>query len=155
MTSSMLESPLRIEDYFDGTTRAVGLFVDRFGRIRRHYEGLLKGRRDGDTLILDETFTYDDGTAEDRTWTIHPTPDGHYTCTANGVVGTGHARANGPVVTWSYRLQIPVGTGLWTVRADDRMILRRDGVMLNRAALYRWGFRIGTAWTTFTRASSG
>ena len=55
------EPKLNLFDYFNGNTTAWGIFEDRFGNIRRQFQVDIEGRIQGDELILDERFHYDDG----------------------------------------------------------------------------------------------
>merc|ERR1711939_681021 len=87
---------LRIEEYFQGTTRAWGIFEDRFGTLRRQFTVEITGTWDGETLVLDERFNYADGETDRRVWTIRKTGDHRYEGQANDVVGkaTGEAYGN-------------------------------------------------------------
>ena len=49
------------EEYFAQRLDAYGVFVDRFGTIRRQFNVEVKGTRTSDGFILDEDFLYDDG----------------------------------------------------------------------------------------------
>ena len=56
------QSPvLLIEDYFQGSTKAWGIFEDRFGTLRRQFVVEITGTWDGTVLQLDERFQYSDG----------------------------------------------------------------------------------------------
>ena len=50
--------------YFNGTLRAYGVFVDRFGSVRRQFYVAVEGRRMDQGFQLDEAFVYDDGETE-------------------------------------------------------------------------------------------
>jgi hypothetical protein len=53
-------------EYFEGTTKAYGLFEDRFGKIKRQFTVTIEGTVSGDTLTLDEDFVYDEGELQNR-----------------------------------------------------------------------------------------
>ena len=59
-----------LEDYFDGKTKAWGMFHDRFGNLKRSFKVDITGTLDNDTLTLDEKFVYNDGEKESRIWSI-------------------------------------------------------------------------------------
>ena len=61
---------LMLEQFFVGQSVAYGIFEDRFGNVRRQFRVNLDGRLDGNDLILDEDFLYDDGERAKRIWTI-------------------------------------------------------------------------------------
>ncbi|MCH1475323.1 MAG: DUF3833 domain-containing protein, partial [Alphaproteobacteria bacterium] len=46
------------EAYFAQRLEAYGVFVDRFGTIRRQFNVEVKGTRTSDGFILDEDFLY-------------------------------------------------------------------------------------------------
>ena len=50
---------LILEDYFSGKVEAWGLFHDRFGNLQRSFSVDIDGKKDGDTLVLNEKFLYD------------------------------------------------------------------------------------------------
>ena len=50
---------LKIEEYFLGKTSASGLFIDRFGKVKRQFKVDMEGIQEGDLFILNETFLYD------------------------------------------------------------------------------------------------
>lgn len=145
---------LVLEDYFTGHTRAWGLFEDRFGKVRRQFVVDMVGTRQGDDLILNETFTYNDGERDQRVWTIRKTAPDRYEGTAGDIIGTAQGRAAGNAINWAYRMDLKVGDGRWRVAFDDWMFLQRDGVLLNRAHVSRWGIEIGSLAIFFMKEGS-
>lgn len=143
---------LKIEEYFDGKVYAWGIFEDRFGNVRRQFQVEINGRWDGQQLVLDEQFLYDDGERDERIWTISKAADGTYSGTADDVVGQAKGISQGNALNWSYELDLPVGDGVWRVTFDDWMILQDGGVLLNRAYVKKWGFKIGSVTLSFQRA---
>lgn len=135
---------LHIEEYFAGHTRAWGLFEDRLGTVRREFAVDIAGTWDGRELVLDENFTYSDGETERRVWNITKTGPATYEGRAADVIGTAAGEAAGNALQWSYDMNLKVGGGTWRVRFDDWMFLQPDGVLLNRAHVYRWGVWVGT-----------
>ena len=67
------EPRLVLEDYFNGHTKAWGLFEDRFGLVKRQFTVDITGVWNGETLTLDEHFLYNDGETDQRVWTIRKT----------------------------------------------------------------------------------
>jgi hypothetical protein len=68
---------LVLEEFFAGKSVAYGIFEDRFGNLRRQFRVNLNGNLDGNRLVLDEEFLYDDGERASRTWTIDRLGTGH------------------------------------------------------------------------------
>lgn len=134
---------LVLEEYFAGDTRAWGLFEDRFGRVRRQFTVDIAGDWDGERLVLDEFFRYDDGETDRRTWTIRKDADGRYRGTAGDVVGTATGDAAGNALNWSYVMDLKVGDGTLRVSFDDWMFLQPGKVVINRARVSKWGIELG------------
>jgi len=145
------EPKLTLEDYFRGTTRAWGLFEDRFGRIRRQFVVDIAGRHDGDVLVLDERFRYSDGETDRRVWRIRKTGDNSYEGRADDVVGVASGEAYGNVLNWRYDMDLKVGDGTLRVHFNDWMFLQPSGVLLNRAKVSKFGINIGEVTLVFIK----
>ena len=141
----------RLEQYFLGHTRAWGIVEDRFGTVRKQFVVEMAGRQDGETFILDERFHYADGTSDHRVWQIRRRDGNTYEGTAADVVGTARGRAFGNALNWRYRFDLPVGGRRWRVRFDDWMFLQPGGIVINRAKMRKWGFRIGELTLAFAK----
>ena len=130
--------------YFTGTTRAWGVFEDRFGKLRRQFTVHIQGRVEDDQLVLVEDFNYADGATDQRIWRITRTAPGHYTGFADDVVGEARGQSAGNALNWRYEMDLAVGDGTWRVSFDDWMFLQPDGVLINRAKVKKWGLEIGS-----------
>lgn len=142
---------LVLEDYFNGKTRAWGLFHDRFGNLKRSFEVDINGVLDGNTLILDEKFTYDDGEKESRIWTIKILENNKYSGTADDVVGEAIGESSGNALHWKYKLNLKVKNSIVQVDFDDWMFLQEEGVLINRAEVKKWGLNLGVVTITFVK----
>lgn len=145
------EPRLVLEDYFEGKTKAWGMFHDRFGNLRREFVVDITGTWDGNTLTLDEEFDYADGEQDRRVWAIRKIDDNTYTGTAGDIIGTAAGKTYGNALNWTYDMDLKVGDGSWRVRFDDWMFLQPGGVLLNRASVSKWGFEIGVVTLSFSR----
>lgn len=142
---------LRLEKFFVGRTRASGLFVDRFGKLRRQFQLTAEGRLEDGTLVLDEHFTYGDGAAETRTWRIRPRGGHEYDARTDDLVGPASGAAYGNVVHLSYKIRLDLGGRKLPVRFDDWMFLQPDGVLINRANVSKYGILLGQVNCIFWR----
>ncbi len=140
-----------LEDYFQGMTNATGIFVDRFGNLRRQFVVKIEGTWDGKELILDEDFTYSDGEKQRRIWRITKLDDNTYEGRAGDVVGIATGKTFGNALNWEYDLNLEVGDSSYRVHFNDWMFLQADGVLLNKAAVSKWGMNIGTVFISFSR----
>jgi hypothetical protein len=145
--------PLDLFDYFEGQTRAWGLFEDRFGRLRRQFQVDITGTVDGDTLVLDESFLYADGERQQRSWTIRRTGESSYSGQAADVVGEAQGNTGGNALHWTYIMDLKVGERQVRVAFDDWMFLQPDGVLLNRARVSKFGLEIGSVTLAFMKSS--
>ncbi len=145
------EPRLLIEEYFLGEVRAWGLFEDRFGNLRRQFVVDITGTMDGDELVLDERFLFDDGETDTRVWRIRKLDDHTYEGRADDVVGTASGISYGNALNWAYDLDLQVGDRTVRVRFDDWMFLQPDGVLLNRARMSKWGIAVGEVTLAFKR----
>jgi hypothetical protein len=149
------EPRLDVFGYFEGRTRAWGIFQDRFGRLRREFTVDIVGRREGDDgFVLEEDFLYTDGEMQRRVWHLRRVAPGRYEGTAEDVVGVAQGRTEGNALNLRYVLALKVGESVWNVAFDDWMFLQRDGVMINRARVSKWGIDIGDVTLTFRRVAT-
>jgi hypothetical protein len=142
-----------LEDYFAGTTKAWGLFQDRFGTVRRQFYVDIEGTWDGSQLTLVEDFVYDDGETEQRIWKIRKIDEHTYEGTAGDVIGTASGRRFGNALNWKYDFNLKVGEDRWKVHFDDWMFLQPGGVLINRATVTKWGVELGEVTLFFRRAA--
>lgn len=143
--------PLRMEDYFAGSTRGWGIFRDRFGRLRRQFLVDIDGRWDGQTLTLDERFTYSDGERGHRVWRFRAVTGDRYEATADDVVGTVHGRIAGSTINLRYRIVVPIRGRRWRLDFDDWFFLQDDDVLINRATVRKFGLTVGEVTIAFRR----
>lgn len=142
---------LDLRTYFNGTVDAWGVFTDRSGKVVKRFTVLMQCTWQGDEGVLDEDFTYSDGTKQRRVWRITRHADGRYTGRADDVVGEANGQARGNALRWSYTLALPVDGRVWHVEFDDWMYLMDDKVMLNRATMSKWGVKLGEVTLSFTK----
>lgn len=129
--------------YFNGTTRAWGIFQNRSGVIKRQFTVDIQGSIEGDTLTLVEDFDYADGDQSQRVWRIRKLDEHTYQGEAADVVGQASGVAYGQALNWSYTLLLPYKDGEIEVKFDDWMVLQPDDVLINKATVTKFGFRVG------------
>lgn len=142
-----------LETFFDGTTRAVGLIEDRFGKLRRTFTVKIKGAWNGQELTLDEHFTFDDGQIETRRWTISASGDTTYIGQSDDIVDLALGHKHQSTVHWTYHMTLPIGRGQIEVRADDRMYFMNPHLMLNRSTLSKFGLTLAEITLCFHKGS--
>jgi hypothetical protein len=157
---ALSDRELNLEEFFDGTVVAQGQFQDVFGKVRRRFDVTVKGDWDGERLKLVEDFVYEDGSTEQRIWTLvktgTATASQTWRGTAPGVIGEATGREDGDRFNWRYTIDLPVpaadGTAE-TVRVtfDDWMWLMSNDRVLNRAYMKRFGLDIGDVIISFEK----
>ncbi|MBT0962458.1 DUF3833 domain-containing protein [Denitromonas iodatirespirans] len=143
--------PLVLEDYFNGTLDAWGMFQKRGGEVVRRFHVVIEASWDGPVGTLDERFTYDDGETQRRVWTLRALGNGRYTGTAGDVVGEAEGRVAGNAFHWRYVLALPVDGKVYELDVDDWMYLVDDRVMLNRSEIRKFGIRLGEVTLSFRK----
>ena len=142
---------LDLAHYFNGVIDGYGMFQDRSGHVVKRFTVIMNCSWTGNQGVLDEAFTYSDGTTERRIWTLIRTEGGLYTGTAGDVVGTAQGQTTGNAFHWNYTLNLPVDGKTWEVQLDDWMYLIDDRTMLNRATMSKFGVRVGDLTLSFTK----
>ena len=142
---------LDLKTYFNGTVDAWGIFQDRSGKVVKRFTVVMHCSWDGDTGTLDEDFTYSDGTTQKRVWTLKKVGDNRYIGTADDVVGQADGTTGGNALNWKYVLALPVDGKVYHVNFDDWMYQMDDNVMLNRAAMSKFGIRLGEVTLSFRK----
>lgn len=142
---------LELRDYFNGTLDAYGIFTDRSGQVVKRFTVVMVCNWQGDQGVLDEAFSYSDGTTQRRVWRLQRLADGRYTGQADDVVGTAQGQQSGNAFHWTYTLALPVDGRIIEVQFDDWMYLMSDKVMLNKAAMRKWGVDLGEVTLSFVK----
>jgi len=146
------ETPvLELRDYFNGTLDADGIFTDRSGKVVKRFSVVMTCSWQGDAGVLDEAFTYSDGTTQRRIWRLTRHANGRYTGQADDVVGTAEGQQSGNAFNWAYTLALPVNGKVIEVQFDDWMYLMNNRVMLNKAAMRKWGVGLGEVTLSFVK----
>lgn len=142
---------LDIARYFNGRVLAHGMFQDRFGKVVKRFTVVMDCEWSGNQGVLDERFTFSDGSSERRVWRLTKHGDGRITGTADDVVGEAVGYTAGNAFHWKYTLRQPIGDKVYEVQLDDWMLLIDERVMLNRASMSKFGVRLGSLTLAFTK----
>lgn len=144
---------LDLRAYFSGRVDGWGVFTDRSGKVVKRFIVRMECTWQGDEGVLDEDFTYSDGTKQRRIWRVTRGSDGTYTGRADDVVGIATGQARGNALRWNYTLALEVDGRTWNVQMDDWMYLMDDKVMLNKTTMSKFGVRLGEVTLSFTKRS--
>lgn len=142
---------LELDRYFNGRIRAHGIFQKRGGEVVRRFTVVMDCHWEGNQGVLDEAFTYSDGTTQRRIWRLTKHEEGRYTGRADDVVGEAQGQTAGNAFRWNYTLRLPGDGTEYEVQFDDWMFLIDERVMLNRATMSKFGVTLGEVLLSFSK----
>ena len=142
---------LSLQQYFNGTLDAWGMFQDRSGKVVKRFTVVIQCKWEGDTGTLDEDFTYSDGTKQRRIWTLKKVGPNKFIGTASDIVGEAIGITDGNTLRWKYVLALPVDGRIINVSFDDLMVQMDQHVMLNHAVMSKFGFKVGDISLSFNK----
>ena len=147
---------LDLQRYFSGTLEGHGMFQDRNGHVQRRFVVTIKASWAGDGGTLDEDFLWSDGKREKRVWTLRratgDTTGTRWVGTAADVIGEARGVVSGNALHWNYTFDLKTDDGKrYEVAFDDWMFLIDERVMLNRAVMRFYGFRVGEVFISFRK----
>jgi hypothetical protein len=144
---------LDLRQYFSGSLIGHGAVMGRSGEVQRRFVVAIKAGWNGNVGTLDEDFTWSDGKKEKRVWTLRPAAaGGQWTGTAGDVVGEAKGVVSGNALNWSYTLALKTESGRnFNIEFDDWMFLIDEQVLLNRAVMSYFGFRVGEIFISFRK----
>ena len=137
---------------FEGHTRAVGMFEDRTGRIKRRFTVELVGIPSGNTLTLDESFIFDDGEHQRRTWSLTRGDSQNFTGTCEDAASLAHGRFDSGRAYLASQLRLAVGSRMIAMTFDDVFYDTGEGTVLNRSTVSKWGIRLGQVLILFRKS---
>ena len=158
-TLASYQPRLVLEEFFNGQSVAYGIFEDRFGNLRRQFRVNLSGKLDGNRLVLDEEFLYDDGERASRTWTIDrlgSASDGtvHYNGRAADVQAAAQGVQVGNALNWRYDITLEMSGISLAVHFDDWIYKQDEDIAINRAFVKKFGVEIGSVTIVFIRGKT-
>ena len=150
---------LVLEEFFAGRSVAYGIFEDRFGNLRRQFRVNLSGTLDGNRLVLDEEFLYDDGERASRRWTIdrlESASDGTVTYTGRAADANAAAQGMqiGNALNWQYDITLELSGMSLDVHFDDWIYKQDEDIAINRAFVTKFGVEIGSVTIVFIRGKT-
>ena len=132
-----------LEEYFDGEIDAWGMVENRQGKVTRRFNVKIQASWQDNVGTLIEDFIYDDGEEQQRIWTITKQENGNYLGTASDIEGNASGETAGFALNWRYQMKIQSGGTDWLIGFDDWMYQIDENVVINKAVLKKWGFRVG------------
>ena len=144
---------LDLEQFFNGPLTAHGVIENRSGKVIRYFNATIDAHWENGTGTLEEHFIYNDGTTDQRTWTLTRAGDGRYVGTAGDVVGEADIEVAGNTMYLNYVLRAPYKDKTIDLAIDDRMYLVAPDVLINESRMSKWGFGVGRILLVIERGS--
>ena len=150
---------LVLEEFFAGQSVAYGIFEDRFGNLRRQFRVNLSGKMQGNNLVLEEEFLYDDGERASRTWTIDRLGNNAngavaYQGRAADVTAAANGLQVGNALNWQYDVTLEMSGLSMEVHFDDWIYQQDEDIAINRAFVTKFGVEIGSVTIVFIRGKT-
>lgn len=144
-------------DWMVGTVEGYGVIVDRFGTVKSQFHAHENGVWDAatGTLTLTETITYLQGDTTPpthRVWRFVEQSPGHWTGTANDVIGTATGAQAGNAWHLMFHQMLPVGGHQIAVSVDDWRFREAANVAIDRSVITKLGIELATAEIAFVKS---
>jgi hypothetical protein len=140
-----------LKSYFNGNVKGWGIFTDRGGKVVKRFIVNMQCTWTGNQGVLDEDFTYSDGTKQKRIWRLTALEGGRYEGRADDVLGVGLGQQAGNTFRWGYTLLLPVDGSTYEMQFDDWMYLMDEKVMINKATMRKFGITFGELVVNFEK----
>ena len=145
---------LDMHEFFSGQIDGWGMFQGRNGEVKKRFYVDIDATHEGENVIvLDEKFSWADGTKSQRIWRLTKQADGSWRGTAGDVIGAAKGEVAGNTLHWQYLLELPVDDKTYKVNFDDWMYLVNKDVMLNRSVMKKFGVELGSVTLSMHRNS--
>lgn len=143
---------LDLFEYFSGHTTGYGIVQNRKGELTREFKVEILGEVDEQgALVLTEDFDWSDGEKSQRIWIITKSDPHNYSGTTEDVEGEAKGTLYGNVLNWRYTVNLTVNEATWKIAFDDWMFLVNEQLLLNKASLTKFGFRVGEVTIVFQK----
>ena len=133
---------LNLREHLDGPLLCEGVLYGPTGRVTSRFVADMNVTWDGNVGIMTEHFRYNDGSTQDRCWTLTLGNDGSVKATAPDVVGEGQGMSKGHALQLLYKLKLPDDAGGHVLDAVDWMYLVENGTIMNRSQFRKFGVKV-------------
>ncbi|MGB3313487.1 MAG: DUF3833 domain-containing protein [Albidovulum sp.] len=131
-----------LKEHLSGSILSEGVIYGPTGRMTNTFVAEMVGEWDGDTGTLSEHFVYSNGVEQHRKWYLKLGPDNTFTATADDIVGEAQGIVSGATVMLRYKIVLPPESGGHTLTATDWMYLSRDGAIMNKSEMRKFGIKV-------------
>ncbi len=137
--------------FFGGETLANGVIESRFGATMRSFEATFRGKWQGDTFQLHESFLFSDGQTDERVWVLQFNEAGNFFSDCAETVGQGRGIQSRTGCRHQYRFRLPIGALRIVLHIDETYYAFEPGNLLYRARMKKYGLLVGTIFISFRK----
>lgn len=133
---------ISLREHLNGPIKSEGLIYGPTGRVTNSFTAEMHAEWDGNTGTLTEDFTYSNGQTQSRKWQLTLGENGHFTATADDIIGTGTGVVSGSTIMMEYQIVLPERAGGHKLWVKDWLYLTESGVILNRSEMRKFGIKV-------------
>lgn len=133
---------LDLRQHLNGPLLCEGVLYGPTGRVTSRFVADMHVSWQGNIGTMTERFSYDDGSVQDRCWTLALGNDGSVKATAPDVIGEGQGMAKGHALQLKYRIKLGEDAGGHELDAVDWMYLVENGTIMNRSQFRKYGIKV-------------
>jgi len=142
-----------VRTHLNGPIICEGVIFGPTGRVSSRFIGEFDCKWEGNTGVMDEVFTYDDGSTQTRAWRLTIGNDGKILARADDVVGDGMGQQTGSSVQLKYKYRLPETSGGHVLDTVDWMYLAPNGTIVNRSQFRKFGIKVAELVATMRPAN--
>lgn len=131
-----------IRTHLAGPLVSEGMIFGPRGRVVSRFVASMNGEWNGQAGTLSEDFSYANGGKQTRKWVLTMGERGHFTATADDIIGEGVGHQSGATVRITYRIRLPEGAGGHVLDVTDWLYLMENGTILNRSEMRKFGIKV-------------
>ncbi len=128
--------------HLNGDMVCDGVIFGPLGRVTSTFVADFRITWNGDVAVMDEHFRYNDGSTQQRQWTIKLGENNRFETIAADVVKGGQGTLAGSAALMRYAIQLPEEAGGHTLNTVDWMYLTPSGVIVNRSQFRKFGIKV-------------
>jgi hypothetical protein len=137
--------------FFDGHTHSWGVIESRAGAPTQQIVTDSHGEADGNgRLRMVQHLSFQDGTTQQRDWSLWRTGSGRFEATANDMVGSAIGSSDGNIFHWQWVLARSPGNSLLDVTMKQWMYRLADGSVMIRTTVSKFGIILAEVTEQFT-----
>lgn len=142
--------------FFDGHTKSWGVVEDRSGAPSEWIVTDSHGEKQGpDHLTMQQHLTFQDGTTQERDWTLWRSGPAQFDATANDMIGIAKGTADGNIFHWQWVLARGPANGLLNVTMNQWMYRMADGSVMIRSTISKLDVILAEVTEQFTHPAAG